>query len=109
GSWCGPCRVETPEFDKLYREVRARGVEFLGIAVKDSAQGAQAFYANRKISYRSLFDPSGRIALAFRGFPPNAIPSPIVLDRQGRVAGVHLGTLRRGALEPVIDQLAAER
>src|SRR5262249_59605213 len=86
GSWCGPCRVETPEFDKLYREVRARGVEFLGIAVKDSAQGAQAFYANRKISYRSLFDPSGRIALAFRGFPPNAIPSTIVLDRQGRAA-----------------------
>src|SRR5262249_22328052 len=109
GSWCGPCRVETPEFDKLYREVRARGVEFLGIAVKDSAQGAQAFYTNRKISYRSLFDPSGRIARAFGASPPNGIRSTIILDRQGRVAELYLGTMLRGDLEPVIDQLAAER
>ncbi len=108
GSWCGPCRVESPEFDKVYRDVRAKGVEFLGIAVKDSDQGAQAFYANKKISYRSLSDPSGRIALVFRGFPPNAIPSTIILDRQGRVAEVHLGTMLRGDIEPVVTQLAAE-
>jgi peroxiredoxin len=108
GSWCGPCRVETPEFDKLYRDVKARGVEFLGVAVKDSDQGAQAFYTNRKISYRSLSDPSGKVALAFRGFPPNAIPSTIVLDRQGRVAEVHLGTMLRGDLEPLLAGLAAE-
>src|SRR5437764_14034456 len=86
GSWCGPCRVETPELSEVYRDVKASGVEFLGVAVKDSDQGAQAFYANKKISYRSLLDPDGRIALAFRGFPPNAIPSTIILDRRGRVA-----------------------
>jgi peroxiredoxin len=108
GSWCGPCRVETPEFDKVYRDVRAQGVEFLGVAVKDSDQGAQAFYTNKKISYRSLYDPSGRIALAFRGFPPNAIPSTIILDRRGRVAEVHLGTMLRGDIEPVVSRLATE-
>jgi peroxiredoxin len=109
GSWCGPCRVETPEFDKVYRARRAGGVQFLGVAVKDTEQGAQAFYANKKISYRSLFDPSGRVALAFRGFPPNAIPSTVILDRRGRVAEVYVGTMLRGDLEPVLDQLAAEQ
>jgi peroxiredoxin len=108
GSWCGPCRVETPAFDQVYRDVRARGVEFLGIAVKDSDQAAQAFYTNKKISFRSLYDPSGRIALAFRGFPPNAIPSTIILDRRGRVAEVHLGTMLGGDIEPVVTRLAAE-
>jgi thiol-disulfide isomerase/thioredoxin len=108
GSWCGPCRVETPEFDKMYRAVRAGGVEFLGVAVKDTEQGAQAFYANKKISYRSLFDPSGRVALTFRGFPPNAIPSTIILDRQGRVAEVYVGTMLRGDLAPVLTRLVAE-
>jgi peroxiredoxin len=109
GSWCGPCRVETPQFSEVYRDVRASGVEFLGVAVKDSEQAAQAFYTNKKISYRSLFDPDGRVALAFRGFPPNAIPSTIILDHRGQVAEVHLGTMLPGDLEPVLATLAAER
>jgi len=43
-----------------------------------------------------------------RGFPPNAIPSTIILDRRGRVAEVHLGTMLRGDIEPVLTRLAAE-
>ena len=108
GSWCPPCRLETPEFDKVYRDVRGQGVQFLGVAVKDTAQAAQAFLANKNIGYRSLYDPAGRVALAFRAIPPSAIPSTVLIDKHGRVAEVHLGTMLRGDLQPVLDKLVAE-
>jgi peroxiredoxin len=108
GSWCPPCRLETPEFDKVYRDMQGKGVQFLGVAVKDSEQQAQAFLANKKVGYRSLFDPAGRVALVFRAIPPSAIPSTVLIDRHGRVAEVHLGTMLRGDLQPVLDKLVTE-
>jgi peroxiredoxin len=108
GSWCAPCRVETPEFNRVYEQVRGHGVQFLGVSVRDSEQGALAFLANKKIAFRSLYDPSGKVALAFRAIPPAAIPSTVILDRHGRVAEVHLGSMLSGDLQPVLASLAAE-
>lgn len=109
GQWCGPCRVETPELEKVYEATKAKGVQFLGVDVKDSEQLAKAFVDAKHITYPSLYDPSGKVALAFRDYPPNAIPSTIVLDRRGRVAAVYLKSLLAGDIEPVVTRLAEER
>jgi thiol-disulfide isomerase/thioredoxin len=109
GSWCGPCRVETPEFDQVYRATKASGVEFVGVAVKDVESKAVGFLARRDISYPSLFDPTGKIPLRFRGFRANAFPATIVIDKQARVAAVYPTPLLRSDIEPVVTRLAADR
>ena len=108
GSWCAPCRVESPEFQEVYAEVRDRGVQFLGINVKDTDQLARAFEENFGIEFPSLDDPRGEVALAFRDYPASAIPSTIVLDRQSRVAAVYTGAVRQDDLRGVLDLLMAE-
>ena len=108
GSWCAPCRTETPDFQAVYAEVRDRGVQFLGIDVKDQAQLAIAFSEGVGVEYPSLFDPSGEVALAFRGFPANVVPSTIVLDRAGRVAAVYTGAVAREDLEATLVTLLQE-
>jgi thiol-disulfide isomerase/thioredoxin len=108
GSWCAPCRVETPEFSQVATEVAGRGVRFLGVDVKEDRQFAQAFVAGKQISYPSLSDPRGEVALAFRDFPANAIPSTIVLDRQGRVAAVYTAAVRPADLQKVLDLVTGE-
>lgn len=108
GSWCAPCRVESPEFQEVYADVQDDGVSFLGINVKDSRQFAQAFVANKGLTFPSIYDPRGEIALTFRDFPPSAIPSTILLDRQGRVAAVYVGIVSQDDLRAVIDTLLAE-
>ncbi|HEX5494286.1 MAG TPA: TlpA disulfide reductase family protein [Mycobacteriales bacterium] len=108
GQWCGPCRVETPDFQKAYAATKSDGVRFVGVDVKDSEQLAKAFLADKHITYPSLFDPDGRVALRFRNFPPNAIPSTIVLDRHGRVAAIFLGPLLTSDIQPLVTRLAAE-
>jgi thiol-disulfide isomerase/thioredoxin len=109
GSWCAPCRVETPEFQQVYAEVRDKRVAFLGVNVKETDQQfAQAFVNRFDITFPSLYDPSGEVALAFRDYPANAIPSTIVLDRQGRVAAVYTGPVAQHDLRTVLDRLIGE-
>jgi len=109
GSWCPPCRVETPLFQQVYDEVRGEGVQFLGLNVKETNQQfAEKFVETKAITFPSLYDPRGQVALAFRDYPATAIPSTIVLDRQGRVAAVYTGEVRQDDLRTVLAQLTAE-
>ena len=109
GSWCPPCRVETPQFQEVYADVRDEGVAFLGLNVKEAdEQFGQAFVDTQGIEFPSLYDPAGEVALTFRDYPANAIPSTIVLDRQGRVAAVYTGEVSQDDLRAVIDLLLGE-
>lgn len=109
GSWCAPCRVETPEFSEVAAELGAAGVQFVGVNVKESSeQFALAFVERFAIGFPSLYDPRGEIALAFRDYPANAIPSTIVLDPEGRVAAVYTGAVAQDDLRRVLDRLLLE-
>ena len=109
GSWCGPCRVETPEFQEVYADVRDDGVQFLGLNVKEtSEQFALAFVERFGIEFPSLYDPRGEVALAFRDYPATAIPSTIVLDRDNRVAAVYTGEVSQDDLRRVLDLVLQE-
>lgn len=95
GTWCPPCRKEAPVLSDAARQLQPDGVVFMGINTRDSspAQG-RAFERSFDVAYPSLFDPDGRTLLSFRGtITPNAIPSTLVIDRDGKVAASVLGEI----------------
>jgi thiol-disulfide isomerase/thioredoxin len=110
GQWCGPCRAEIPELQKVYDATRDQGVAFLGIDVRDNnRQAALDFVLDRNVTFPSIYDPSMRTMIAFGGrYPTTVIPSTIVLDRQHRVAAVFLRELLAEDLMPVVERLAGE-
>ncbi len=110
GQWCGPCRAEVAELQKVYDETRGDGVAFLGIDVRDNDIDApRDFVTDRKVSYPSIYDPAMRTMIAFGGkYPTTVIPSTVVLDREHRVAAVFLRELLAEDLLPVVARLAAE-
>ena len=110
GQWCGPCRTEITQLQKLYDKTRRVGVEFLGIDVRDNNRdAAQDFIVDRKVTFPSIYDPPMRTMIAFGGrYPTTVIPSTVVLDRQHRVAAVFLRELLAEDLQPVVERLAAE-
>ena len=110
GQWCGPCRTEITQLQKVYDKTRRVGVEFLGIDVRDNNRdAAKDFIIDRKVTFPSIYDPPMRTMIAFGGrYPATVIPSTVVLDRQHRVAAVFLRELLAEDLQPVVERLAAE-
>ena len=110
GQWCGPCRTEIAELQKVYDATRGDGVQFLGIDVRDNNRAAaQDFIVDRRITFPSIYDPPMRTMIAFGGrYPTTVIPSTVVLDREHRVAAVFLRELLAADLQPVVERLAAE-
>jgi len=105
GSWCGPCRAEAPMLARASRDLAGNGVVFLGIDSRDpSKDAAKAFVRRFDIPYASLYDQQGATLLAFRGtLTPNSVPSTVVVDPQGRVAGSVLGNLSRTTLDDLVE------
>jgi thiol-disulfide isomerase/thioredoxin len=97
GAWCPPCRAEADDLATAARELARQDVAFVGINTRDSSRdNALSFQRTHDVPYPSLYDPSGRTLLAFRGtLRPNSIPSTVVIDEQGRVAASILGELTR--------------
>ncbi|MBT2210248.1 MULTISPECIES: TlpA disulfide reductase family protein [Actinomadura] len=108
-SWCAPCRGEAPSLEQVYSENKAKGVEFLGVNFKDAKENGKAFERKFKVTYPSMFDADGRVTLAFREVPPSAIPSTLVLDRQGRIAARVIGATTYSKLGPLVAKTLAEK
>lgn len=108
GSWCGPCRSEADDLERVYAQTKDSGVAFLGINVRDDRRAAQDFLRNFQVTYPSIFDPSGRSLLALAGFPRSVVPATVVLDRRHRVAAIFLTALLDTELLPVVRRVAAE-
>lgn len=110
GSWCAPCQKEAPALVKASERTKATA-QFVGLNTRDTAVAqAQAFVRNYGISYPNLFDPDGRLLLAFGGqLPPNAIPSTLIVDNQGRIAARILGETTEATLVGLIEEIAAGR
>lgn len=108
-SWCAPCRAEAPILQQAYEEFTDQGVEFVGLDTRDSDASARNFIDRFGITYPNVVDPDGRLQLLFAdSLPPQAIPSTIVIDRQGRVAARMLGAVSISELRGVIEPLLAE-
>ncbi|MBT5247740.1 MAG: TlpA family protein disulfide reductase [Microbacteriaceae bacterium] len=85
---CPPCRVEAADLESLHQQFLSDGVAFVGVNIFDQAPTALTFANEFGVSYGSIMDvETGSVRLAFAGqVAPNAVPTTLVLDKQGRVS-----------------------
>lgn len=109
GSWCSPCRKEAPELEELYLKNKADNVEFIGINIRDSKISANRFIENFSITYPNIFDRDGKLLLGYKdSLPANAIPSTILIDKNGLVAARQLGPIDKSLIQGFISELVEE-
>jgi cytochrome c biogenesis protein CcmG, thiol:disulfide interchange protein DsbE len=87
-SWCGPCRVEFPFFQRLADRYDGR-VAFLGVDTKDSRSGAARFIREFPVPFPHYDDGDSAIARIFRG--GRGWPTTAFYDRRGALALTHVG------------------
>ena len=81
-SWCPPCRWEMPAFERTWTEYRDRDVVFLGVAVSDTEEEAQAFAERVGVTYLLGLDSTGQIV---RDYRVSNLPTTFFIDRQGKI------------------------
>jgi thiol-disulfide isomerase/thioredoxin len=108
---CAPCRVEAPDLAALSEEYDE--VPFLGVNTQDGPDNARSFSEEYGIEYPSILDVddvSVQLAFAGSGMPPNAVPTTLVMDREGRVAGRVSGLISDPSiLSAMIDRVLEEQ
>jgi cytochrome c biogenesis protein CcmG, thiol:disulfide interchange protein DsbE len=106
-SWCPPCRIEMPGFERVYRQRRDEGFVIVGIATDRHAEDAiRAFVAEHDITYPILLG-TGEVIRAYGGI--NALPESFLVDREGRVRHRIIGFFAEPALRAAVSRLLADR
>jgi peroxiredoxin len=87
-TWCGPCRQEMPLLNRLHEQYRKAGFTLLGVNVDDKPQAAQAMARQLGVGFPVLFDRDKQVS---RRYDVDAMPTTLLIDRDGRVRYIHRG------------------
>ena len=107
-SWCPPCRAEAAALIKVAHDTKALGVEFVGVNIKDNRSAALRFDEVQRVPYPSLYDQPGVLLTRFRRLVPQTPPTTLLIDKQGRVAGLFRGGITETELSGPVQALASE-
>jgi peroxiredoxin len=114
-TWCAPCKVEIPWFEKLHDQYAAQGLEILGVSADDLDKDDKAqnlkdkkdiadFVAKMHMNYPVLIDADS-IAKPYGGL--DALPTTFFIDRNGKVIAATLGLADRDEIEANIKKALA--
>lgn len=106
-TWCEPCRAEIPALVALDAATDDADVAIVGLNVSDSEAGAIAFTEDFRMAYPSIADPDGQLLPQVPGVPPRALPSTVVLDREGRVAVRVVGEIDPATFPDLVDSVVS--
>ena len=87
-TWCAPCRQEMPHLNKLHDKYRGSGFVLLGVNIDDNARTATDLAAKLGLKFPVLLDTDKTVSKLYE---MGAMPSTVVIDREGRVRFLHRG------------------
>ncbi|CAB4531878.1 unannotated protein [freshwater metagenome] len=102
-SWCSPCRAEAPTLSEF--AIKNPDLQFVGILTRDNQSSALSFVNRFKISYPTLTDDA--VIASFRGsLSANAIPTTLIIDKNGLVAARISGQVTVSILRDLLEKVS---
>ena len=102
-TWCGPCKLEIPWFVEFENKYQNSGFAVLGVSMDDGGwKSVRAFMDQRQIDYRVML---GNESTASKYGGIEALPETLLIDREGRIAGKHIGLTSKRNYEEEIGEL----
>jgi cytochrome c biogenesis protein CcmG/thiol:disulfide interchange protein DsbE len=91
-TWCGPCRMETPELVRLHKAFQSRGVEMIGLSTENpdaSARSVSEFVREFNVDYQIGWAKPEVAQIMMQG--RSSIPQSFIIARDGRVVRRFIG------------------
>ena len=102
-TWCGPCKVEIPWFIDFEKQYKDRDFAVLGVSMDDDGwKSVNPYVADRKINYRVVIG-SDEVTTLYGGV--DSLPTTFIIDRDGKVASVHIGLVSKLTYQDEITKL----
>jgi peroxiredoxin len=89
-TWCGPCRQEMPQLDRLYQKYKSSGFVLLGVNVDEDVRKATDVAAKLGVTFPVLLDTDKAVS---KLYDLSTMPSTVIIDRDGKVRYLHRGYL----------------
>jgi peroxiredoxin len=105
-TWCGPCKIEIPWFMDFEKEYKDQGFAVVGIAMDDEGwEVVKPYVTDKKINYRIAVG-TDKVAEDYGGV--DSLPTTYLIDRDGRIATVHIGLVSKSDYRNDIVELLEE-
>ncbi|UOQ81807.1 MULTISPECIES: TlpA family protein disulfide reductase [Hymenobacter] len=89
-SWCGPCRAESPNLRKLYRQFHSRGLEIYSVSLDvNQARWHEAIAAD-ELTWHHVSDLRGWQSAGAQAYGVRSIPYSVLLDPEGYILALNL-------------------
>ncbi|MFO7166853.1 MAG: TlpA disulfide reductase family protein [Chloroflexota bacterium] len=108
GTWCEPCKEETPALQAAYQELRDEGLVILGVNLRrqePDETAIRAFLQQYGVTYPTLLDVDGEAARQFQIAP---IPTSYFIDPAGNIRYIRVGTLSQEEVAALFSRLRQE-
>jgi peroxiredoxin len=93
-TWCGPCRMEIPEFNELHKSYHEQGLEILGISVSDNKKQLKNFTKSFAVDYPLLYGDARDMNAIMKDYGGvYAVPSSFLIGKQGSIIWKYPGAI----------------
>jgi thiol-disulfide isomerase/thioredoxin len=93
-TWCGPCRSEIPELEKMHKEHANDGFKVVGVSLDEGGvEGVKEFVTKHEMTYPIALDPESHLTTLFR---TSVIPTTVLIDRGGKIVWKKYGMIEAG-------------
>jgi cytochrome c-type biogenesis protein len=99
-TWCGPCRVEMPEFQQQYDARAGDGFTILAVNSGESPEIVRGFREAFGLTFPLALDQSAAIQAQYGLF---SYPTTMLLDRDGVIVARHFGPLTAERIDQLLD------
>ena len=93
-TWCGPCRMEIPEFNELYKSYHEKGLEILGISIDDNKKQLKNFAKSFAVDYPLLYGSARDMNKVMKDYGGvYAVPSSFLIGKEGSIIWSYPGAI----------------
>jgi peroxiredoxin len=89
-SWCGPCRKENPNIVKAYGKYKSRGFEIFGVSYDNKKDKWETAIKKDSLIWAQVSDLKGWQNATAETYYIKAIPSNLLVDKEGRIVAKNL-------------------